>query len=170
MKYNKFFHFLSFVLTLPFLGCGDKNMATPDGFPKLFPCELTITQNGAPLAEASVQLSPDDGGKNWAAGGNTDSTGKVAIYTYGKWEGAPAGKFKVIVSKIISDPSKFTPPAEETGPARDKYDENVSNEVLNSYQTVEKQYTVPNTTPLTIEITAACTQTFDVGKTVKDRL
>lgn len=151
-------------------GCGPASSPKPAGFPDTVPCVLTITQEGAPLAGASVTLIPIDGAKDWLFSANTNGAGVAKIYTYGRAEGAPKGKYKVLVSKTETDPSKFTMPDENDSAAMDKYIQNTANEKLNSYLLVESAYTSADTTTLELEITGKTAQTFDVGKKVKDRL
>ena len=143
----------------------------PAGFPDTVSCIITITQEGSPLAGARVSLIPTDGAKDWLVSALTDGSGVGKVYTYGQFEGAPKGKYKVIVNKTESDPSQFTPPADESdSAAMAAFSRNVQNEKLNSYALVEAVYSTVGNTPHELEITGKTTQTFDVGKKVKDKL
>ncbi len=97
-------------------GCG--GAAPPDGLPELHPFELSVSQGGTPVEGVSVQLVPEDrANSRWACGGATDAEGKVFVKTLGKFEGAPAGSYKVTFYKAIledmspgvsaDDPSAF---------------------------------------------------------------
>ena len=150
-------------------GCGQSS-PKPDGFPQMVPCVLTITQEGAPLSSAMVTLIPADGAKDWQCSASTDQSGVAKMYTYGRAEGAPKGKFKVIVMKSETDPSKYTMPNPDDSAAMEKYMQNTANEKLNSYSLVEAVYMDPDKTPLELEITGKTEQTLDVGKKVKAKL
>jgi hypothetical protein len=152
-------------------GCGGSSSPNPAGFPATVSCVLTITQEGSPLSGAMVTLTPSDGAKDWLFSGTTDESGKAKIFTYGRAEGAPKGKYKVVITKGETDPSKFTPPADENDTAAwTRYEQNAMNEKLNSYTLVERIYTDAATTPLELEITGKTAQTFDAGKKVREVL
>jgi len=137
----------------------------PDGFPDTFPTVITITQEGEPLAKATVKLVPADGARDWMTSAMTDESGQAVIFTYGRFAGAPKGVFKVVVTKTESDVSRYNPPDDTTDEhAMAIYNRNVMNERLNDYTLVEAVYDSPDTTPLELEIKGRTTQTFDVGK------
>jgi hypothetical protein len=136
-------------------GCGGAK--TPDGMPQLFPCEIVLVQEGQPLVDATVTAQSAD--SSWNATGGTDTDGKAVLFTQGKYQGVPVGKYKVIISKNVTEkePSTF-----EGKPA--------TKEV--AYSLVEEKYQEVQTSPLEIEITADGKHSFhlDAGKTVKNRL
>jgi len=168
---SKHIAFICFAVTVPvFLGGCTSSSPKPAGFPDTVPCVITITQEGTPLPEAMVSLIPADGAKDWLTSAVTDSSGNAKIFTYGRAEGAPKGKYKVVVTKTETDPSKFTMPNENDTAAMERYAQDTMNERLNSYTLVEAVYTDPGTTPLDLEITAKTTKTFDVGKKVRELL
>jgi len=79
-------------------GCSNENR--PDGLPPLFPVTLTILLDDQPIDSALVILYTEDKAiANWTIGSVTDADGKAIIVTHGQFRGAPAGKFKVCVSK-----------------------------------------------------------------------
>ncbi|MDR1960226.1 MAG: hypothetical protein LBQ54_14490 [Planctomycetaceae bacterium] len=125
--------------------------AKPEGFPKkLYPCELTILQEGVPLQGARVGLShQDENQKNWGTTGISDSEGVVQFYTYGKWKGVPAGTFKVTVVKQLVE-----------GPDNKEI----------TYTLIDEKFAEPDTTPLELEIKGKTTQTFDVGAAIKKKI
>jgi len=139
-------------LTIPFIlivlsltGCGT-GRPRPDDLPKLYPCVLTITQEGNPLSGAYVNLIPmEEVNAKYQASSVTNDEGKATVVTYG-FDGVPAGKYKVCVRKVVGE-------------------ENAE------YQTVERQYANPNTTPHEIEITQQKMPplTFEVGKPIRTR-
>ena len=167
---NNFYTYFT-ALSLVFLvGC-TASSPKPDGFPATVSCVLTITQEGSPLADAMVSLIPSDGAKDWLFSAATDASGNARIFTYGRQEGAPKGKYKVVITKMETDQSRFTPPADESDTAAmDRYMQSTANEKLNSYTLVESIYTSAATTTLELEITGKTTQTFDVGKKVREVL
>ncbi|MDR2438194.1 MAG: carboxypeptidase-like regulatory domain-containing protein [Planctomycetaceae bacterium] len=136
-------------------GCG--GVKTPDGMPKLFPCEVVVTQEGQPLTGATITVQSAD--SPWNATGGTDTNGKAVLFTQGKYSGVPAGKYKVIVNKTVTEkePSTF-----EGKPA--------TKEVV--YYLVEEKYQELQTSPLEIEITSGGESSFqlDAGKAVKNRI
>ncbi|MDR1964593.1 MAG: hypothetical protein LBQ50_12500 [Planctomycetaceae bacterium] len=143
--------FLFLFSILHFLNGCNFGPARPAGFPdKLYPCELTILQDGTPLQGARVALShQDENKKNWGAAGISDAEGVVRIYTYGKWQGAPAGTFKVTVIKQSV--------------------EGTENKEI-TYTLIDEKFAEPNTTPLELEIKGKTTQTFDVGAAIKKKI
>jgi hypothetical protein len=161
--------FLFFIIAALVLFVGCSGPLKPDGFPQTYPCVITITQEGELLSKATVKLIPADDAKDWMTSAMTDESGRARMFTYGRFEGAPKGKFKVVVSKTETDPSKFTPPADENDEAAMAlYNRNVMTEKLRDYTVIETIYGNPDTTPLDMEVKGRTTQTFDVGKKVRD--
>ncbi|MDR0871050.1 MAG: carboxypeptidase-like regulatory domain-containing protein [Planctomycetaceae bacterium] len=152
--------FLFTVLCVLFLsGCGDDSR--PKDLPALYPCSLTITQEGGkPLDGATVELKPLDGGTRYNPLQFTDANGVAVMTTY-TFNGVPAGKYKVLVTKNIEEETTTT-------------DKNTGEPVVvggAKYRYVEKIYSDVQTTPLEIEITGKekkVVQTFDVGKAIKE--
>jgi len=143
----------------------------PDGFPPTFPTVITITQEGEPLVRATVGLIPADGSRDWMTSAMTDELGRATMFTYGRFAGAPRGTFKVVVTKIETGISRYTPPADTTDErAMAIYSRNIVNERLNDYTLVEAIYGSPETTPLELEIRGRTTQTFDVGRQIREVL
>ena len=140
------------------VGCssGDK----PKDLPPLYPCTLTIIQDGASLAEATVEFVPAVPSK-YRPASLTGEDGTVSMRTYG-FPGVPAGKYKVVVSKEIRENLVYT---DTINPSTGQK-EVVS---FTRYQTVEPQYSSADSSPHEIEITGKekVRQTFDVGKAVR---
>ena len=79
-------------------GCSGDNR--PEGLPTLYPVTLTILLDDKPIEGALVFLHTEDPAiKKWTVGSYTNAEGKAIIVTHGQFQGAPAGKFKVCVSK-----------------------------------------------------------------------
>ena len=145
--------YLTLMLALCLLsGCQEKKR--PDGLPELFPCVITITQGGQPLNGARVFLVSESGNSEWTVSGNTDASGKAKISTHANYAGAPAGTFKVLVSKTEMSPSQFTEPANNASPEeRAEYANSISTEKRIKYKLVKPEFDDVKTTPLSITIT-----------------
>lgn len=142
----------SFLVSLG--GCGGRQ-ALPEGMPKLTPCKVTINLGGAPLEGAIVGIVPEnEANSRWSAGGTTDATGTVTIYTLGQYSGAVAGKYKVTVMKQIVD----APPDTLSGAERQTWVGKPTVEV------VHKKYKQKESTPLEMEVGTSHSETsFDVA-------
>jgi len=153
------------ILFVSLLGCGGKEL--PAGFPKLYPCTVTVTQEGEPLVGAIVRLHPSNP-LEWTVSGKTDGRGTAVIHTHGIHAGAPAGDFKVTVDKLEA----VVPPL----PANLPTDEEALNRLYNQqeentrdYRLVEPGYSKVDSTTLTITIDSKKTsETFDVGKKYRE--
>jgi hypothetical protein len=127
---------------------GCKDNSKPVDLPKLYPCTVTIMQDGKPCAAAIIEFLPADSSVKYHAVSLTGEDGRVSMSTYGH-SGVPVGKFKVIVDNSLR-PAKSA----------------------DTYQRVEAKYSSAETTPLEIEITGKggrVEKIFDVGKAVKVR-
>jgi hypothetical protein len=149
----------SVLLLLILILTGCTNADKPKDLPKLYPCTITVTQEQQPLAEASVFITPAEWNK-WNAGGTTDSSGKAVLYTHGKYNGVPAGTYKVTVNKYEIGPEK--PNGEAILARTGNFPE------PDSFSLVDLQYTNENKTPLEITISKEeRTFSLDLGKAVK---
>jgi len=139
---------------LMLVGCGQSKR--PDGLPPLYPCTVLVLQEGKPLEKAQVLLiQQDNAGIRWVVGGITDTNGEVQVATYGQYPGAPLGEYKVTVTKseqvMTASPSAM-------GPGR-----------FDTYTFVEKEYTLEDTTPLTLQVVKGTKKyQIDVGKAVRE--
>jgi len=87
-----------FLVILVCIGCSGENR--PADLPVLYPVTLTILLDDQPLENAMVVLHTDDVSiAKWTVGSYTNAAGEAIIMTHGQFRGAPAGKFKVCVSK-----------------------------------------------------------------------
>lgn len=151
-------------------GCGD---GRPAEMPATYPTSITITQDGAPLAGATVVLYPEDSTlTRWPIGGTTNEQGTAEIMTSTKYSGAPAGKFKVIVNKTVTegDPRPAHPGKGATREQITEYDRALKSGKFEMFKVVEQKYRTAGTTTLNVEITDSGENnlTEDVGKAVKD--
>ena len=146
-----------------FSGCGGKKK--PADLPPLYPVKLTVVQDGNPLEGATVSLIADGTNVRFTTAGVTDANGVATIKTDIDWPGAPVGKFKVCISKVV------TPP-EEPSDASLSYEERRAKAGARLAQTksvVDSRFLRPRTTTLGIEVTeSGVTETFDVGAAVDD--
>lgn len=90
------------LLTIPFVGCGQK---LPPGMPPLTPCTITVTMDGKPVDEARIAFYSTD--LKFACSGFTGDTGTTRMMTDGKYRGVPAGKYKVLVTKIFVEEREY---------------------------------------------------------------
>ena len=83
-----------------FLICGCNNK--PQDVPQLFPCQVTVTNGGTPIAEADVILGLTSESSGASMSGVTNSSGVATIYTKRlawKGKGVPVGDYIVTISK-----------------------------------------------------------------------
>ena len=80
---------------LTIFGCGEP---LPPGMPRLNPCTISVKMNGQPVENAKITLSSES--VKYACTGFTNASGTTKIMTDGKYKGAPAGSYKVLVTKI----------------------------------------------------------------------
>jgi len=140
------------------LGC-TKGPERPSDLPKLFPCTITVTQEGQPLPESGVFLeSVDSSAKYKSSSGITNTEGVVSFRTFG-FDGVPAGKYKIVVRKTA-----------EEGGVQQETSPNVFQMInTKTYSLVKKEFSSAATSPLEIEIKETPnTQTVDVGAAVRD--
>jgi len=151
-----------------FAGCGGP--PRPAGLPPLFPCDITIIQEGQPLEGALVRLIPESGVSEWAISGKTNANG-VAIISTALFRGAPEGTFKVLVSKTDVTPSQHTEPEDINSPEWEGWNALVVTERRHTVMFVKPEYDQVRTTPHSITITKGRNQqTFDVGEPVAIRI
>lgn len=99
MKLQQLYIYLGVLLV--FTGCSKQRTVSF----KAYPVKVTITQKGQPLADANVLFYPLDANGRGAQG-KTDSAGVAVMKSFGEAgavaEGAMAGKYKVLVSKVLA--------------------------------------------------------------------
>ncbi|MDR2170477.1 MAG: hypothetical protein LBP59_10080 [Planctomycetaceae bacterium] len=84
----------SILFFVTIIGCGSDSHR-PNDLPKLYSCKITVTQDGVPLPDASVNIiAKDISTKYKNASGMTDSNGVAEMLTHG-FVGAPAGSYKL---------------------------------------------------------------------------
>ena len=90
------------ILPLPLLfivitGCS--RLERPEGLPELYPCSITATFGGQAIEGVNIQLTPEQPGSKWQAGGKTDSKGVAVLTTAVGFHGVPEGKYFVSFTK-----------------------------------------------------------------------
>ena len=73
----------------------------------------TVTVGGGPVAKATVMFSPLD--KQPVATGITDTKGVFRLTTYDSFDGAAAGKYDVLISKVAVPKGSGAPVHDPTG-------------------------------------------------------
>jgi len=124
MKRNRpvFFRLTLLLLIALWIGC-DSNRSGLN----LVPVEGTITLDGAPLAGADVEFTPQnvqanaDGLGGSSGFGNTDDSGHFEMYT-ASYNGIQPGEYLVRINKVsdpeITDPEARVPEGKEMVPPR----------------------------------------------------
>ncbi|MDO5554579.1 MAG: hypothetical protein Q4G68_12550 [Planctomycetia bacterium] len=134
-------------------GC-DRGPQPPADMPKLTPCSVTVVTDDGPLADALIALYPASGepGYDWLIQGQTDETGKAIIRTQDRFVGCPAGDFRVMVTKTVSETSDATS-------AKLK---------VKCYSLVDTKFSDRATTPLTLTVgDSPCNEKFELGPSKK---
>ena len=156
--------FISFLcgLILFIAGCGGETK--PPGMPALHKTTLTFTQEGTPLADAVVTLVPQDAANSqWPSGGTTNDKGVLQVRTMAKFNGAPAGTFKITVSKTESEGTATSTSSDEGGGRP------VAAGGLKMYHLVDKKYQLATSSDLTLEVKSGTnTETFDLGPAIRE--
>ncbi|MDR0337773.1 MAG: hypothetical protein LBI18_11850 [Planctomycetaceae bacterium] len=137
-------------------GCHQESR--PVDFPKLYPCQIKVTQNNIPVSDVSVAFYDPKVTDRWVVFGQTDQNGKATIRTHGNFVGVPAGNYKIILTKIEKDGQGWDHP---DSPTR-KWVEDIK-----VYSLIDEKYTKQETTPLELVIEKkGVTQTFEIGQPV----
>ena len=139
------------------VGCGGGGPARPADLPKLHPVNITITQGGAVLEGATVNLFSKTPATYSSASAVTDASGVAALRTYG-FPGVPEGQYTVTVTKTAIEG------------ATEQMDGNTKILVGGKiYQYVDAKYHDAETSTLSIDIKAGTTnETLDIGAPVKE--
>ena len=138
------------------VGC-EKGPKRPKDLPKLVPLTLTVTQNGAPCAQAKVRLvhAEQKSSYPWNITGMTDATGVWKVMVNGNWNGCPEGDFLVCVEKL-----EVVSNAKDPGAAPEKIT-----------RTVNEKYSSPTKTDLKINVSrGVMEQKVDVGPAVNENV
>jgi len=147
------------VLSASFLfhaGCG-KDHNRPADLPKLYPANITVTQEGNLVEEATVTLISKTPSKYNMSSATTNASGVAILRTYG-FNGVPAGVYTVTVSKTSVEGAREV---------TNEYGESVTTGGK-LYQYVDHQYTDEASTPFSITVSEkGIKETFEVGVPVR---
>lgn len=153
-----------------FVGCRSN---LPEGIPPRYPCRITITGDGSPIEGANVMLFPESSDpteKTWTPMGTTDESGVAQLFTNARYEGAPAGKYKIVVVKLIGEKNPGVPPAPpEDSPQYVDWQAQWMDRSILEFDVIDTRYGNAETTPSEIEIVKSKMNEaqIDVGKAVR---
>jgi hypothetical protein len=94
MNFEKI-HLSLLFLILVCIGCSPTR---PAGMPNLTPCKIIVTMEGKPVEAVTVKLFSDN--LTWACTGRTNSSGVATLVTDMKYNGVPAGTYKILLTRI----------------------------------------------------------------------
>ena len=159
------------LVVVGFVGCGEPR---PEGMPELFPAKFVLTQEGVPLADASVTFIPENASlARWPVGAVSNANGEAELKTFAKFSGAPAGKFKVIVNKSVTEGAAVPehPGGSATPEQMREYDKAMKSGGFQVYDVVESKYRSQKTSPLEVEVVATGPNDFplEAGAAVKEK-
>jgi len=140
-------------------GCSRGN-DRPQNLPDLFPVNIRVLQQGEPVSDAFVRLIPVDSAMPWSCGATTTADGHAKIMTVGRFEGAPQGEYKVLISKL-----EMTPTIQAD--LSDLKSQKVSTSTA-GFDLIEPKYSDIKSTPLTANVTSnGLSCEFDVEQAVR---
>ena len=148
-------------------GCSGK----PSGFPKVKPCEITVTDGGTAVEGVEVNLIPTAVMSGTIIGGTTDAMGKCVVQTtFANFAapGAPEGEFSVVLKKTpkIDDMPDLTNEqmANMDRTEIDKYYAERDAKIAKEPKIVPPALTSMQTTPIKANIPADATITVDLSQ------
>ena len=151
----KRFGFIILCLALAALAVGCKDKSRPADLPEdMSPCKITITQEGTPLAGATVELVYDTKMK-YKTSGTTNESGVATMMTY-SYPGAQQGTARVVVTKTVTEGGS-------------EGEDGEAGELGTDFSVVDAKYGKAETTDLTITIGKDnVAESFEVGAPVHE--
>ena len=141
------------LLSVVLIGCGGKGPRTVRG---------VITQDGAPVAGATVLFMPEGQDSSRPASGFTSSDGTFRLTTYKPDDGALPGKYRVLIQKTeaAKDPGAAQRSALERAKAK------IEEKALQKRRkpTLPEAYARFDTTPLRCSVPVTGAVTFNLNK------
>jgi hypothetical protein len=119
------------------VGCEGRDPSLP----ALVPVTGTVTIDGQPATNTTVQFIPTGSAAATSSGGATDSSGKYQLRTAHNGEGAPVGEYRVVISKLKRKDGSDFPLDSPEGPMDAGADESLP-----------PQYSDPQKTKLTAKV------------------
>lgn len=166
-KHAILFSGIAVLSLLTLVGCEKKK---PSDMPALYPCKLTITQEGKPLEGATVSLIAQGKSLRFTTAAITDKQGVAVIKTDIDWTGVPEGKYKVCVKKVSAPDSGVSDEIPSDPVAFAEYQKKLAEASAQTMSYVDSKYLRPRTTPLEIEVTTSGFEdTVDVGPAVSQK-
>jgi len=147
------FHGLFFaVLGIAVSGC----QRTPEGFPKVVPCQITVVKEGVPLPKVTIMFISEGGGKEWFVSANSGDNGVAEAQTllgnFSK-KGAPPGNYKVTLSQLPQVPDELTQQQRfDMSPAERAADKAKRDKLIAESRSFPVEFESSVTTPITIEV------------------
>ncbi len=140
-------------------GCSGK----PSGFPKVKPCEITVTDGGTAVEGVEVNLIPSAVMSGTIIGGTTDAMGKCVVQTtFANFAapGAPEGEFSVVLMPDLTNEQMANMDRTEI----DKYYADRDAKIAKEPKIVPPALTSMQTTPIKANIPADATITVDLSQ------
>lgn len=131
----------SLVLGLVTIACLGCSRGGTDG-PKQVPVSGAVTLDGKPLASATITFAPVGNTKGAGASGRTNKDGRYQLTYLRGGMGAPAGQYRVAVSKRVMPDGKDVPEDDKTPPI-----ESPARETLPPLYSSEQDTTLSATVP-----------------------
>lgn len=148
------------------VGCSGK----PSGFPRVHPCEITVLNDGAGIADVEVALVPAKPISGVVAGGKTDASGKCVVKTTFANHvapGVPEGEFTVTLRKD-PEPSKPALTVDEMADMErseiDKYNAERDAEMKKMPQIIPPNLTSASTSSLKVSAPGDSKKEIDVAE------
>lgn len=157
-----------FVLSLS-IGCAGTDI--PKDLPSRSPCTVKVVYDDeTPIPDATVAFVSEDSGKRrWDPTAITDASGVATMRIQATYDGAPVGKYKVCVSKTITEDNRPPAPPEGT-PEHSDWAADYSK--VKKYSVVDDAFGNSNTTTLEVEVLSQPenNHTVKVGSPVRKSL
>lgn len=151
-------------------GC-QRAVDKPANLPELFPLTVTVLQEGTPVPGAFVRLIPEDPAMPWSCGATTDDGGEAVINTIGQYPGAPAGRYKVLISKLETPPTTGTDLSSLSVSKKPAAPAPAAPAGSESVNRIDPKFALPNATPLAIQVAEGQSKaSFDVGAPVREAI
>ncbi len=142
---------LGALLGVVLTGCGGGGIA---------PVRGVVTLEGAPVAGATVLFMPDGQGGGRPASGFTASDGTFRLSTYKPDDGAPAGKYRVLIQKTEAAKDRGAAERAALERAKDKIEE--KSRQKGRKPALPEAYAKFDTTPLRCSVPVTGTVSFDL--------
>ena len=164
------FLLIGIVVCMPACSRGPKK---PAGMPKLCPTEVTVNSKSGPVADAIVSLVPADGSRaQWGSGARTNAQGVARIKTHGQFDGVPEGKYKILITKTVTE-GAAPPPMGTDEESQRVYDEYMKSGSKQKFiKVIDAAFASAKTTKLTMDVSnqKLNATAVDVGEQVKEEM